>query len=62
MARALTGQVALITGGTNGISKATALRLAQQGVRVILVGRTAAKGEQAIAALAAAVARPEVVR
>ncbi|MBC8170453.1 MAG: SDR family NAD(P)-dependent oxidoreductase [Anaerolineae bacterium] len=51
----LEGQTALVTGGTDGIGKETALRLAQRGAQVILVGRSASKGSEAIAALNAAV-------
>ena len=38
-------QVAVITGGGSGIGKATALRLANEGANVILVGRTMEKLE-----------------
>jgi NAD(P)-dependent dehydrogenase (short-subunit alcohol dehydrogenase family) len=39
---------ALITGGTSGIGLATAKQLAQQGVRVLIVGRNAERGKRAI--------------
>ncbi len=45
----LQGQVALITGGTDGIGKESALRLAKRGAELILVGRNAEKGARAIA-------------
>ena len=35
---------ALVTGATSGLGKAIALRLAQDGMRVIVVGRDAARG------------------
>jgi len=40
----LDGQTAVITGGTDGIGKQVALRLAQRGAQVTLVGRNPSKG------------------
>jgi NAD(P)-dependent dehydrogenase (short-subunit alcohol dehydrogenase family) len=40
---------ALITGGTSGIGRAAANRLAQLGIRVIVVGRNSARGEKTVA-------------
>ncbi|HEX3619378.1 MAG TPA: SDR family oxidoreductase [Candidatus Udaeobacter sp.] len=44
---------ALITGGTSGIGRATAAKLAQIGIHVIVVGRNAERGEKAIAEIRA---------
>lgn len=47
----VTGQVAVVTGGTRGIGLACATALAEAGARVVLVGRAAAQGERVSAAL-----------
>ena len=48
----LTQRVAVVTGGANGIGRATARRLAQSGARVAIWDRVAAVGEATAAALA----------
>ena len=47
------GKVALITGGTGGIGQAIALRLGQQGARVVLTDISTTHAAQALEALAA---------
>ena len=47
------GKTALITGGTSGIGKTTALALAKQGANVVLTGRRAAEGEAVAKAVSA---------
>src|ERR1700674_5359072 len=56
LARVLTmaGKVVLITGGTGGIGKATAIGLATMGARVGITGRDPARTEQAAAEIRAA--------
>jgi NAD(P)-dependent dehydrogenase (short-subunit alcohol dehydrogenase family) len=44
----LDGKVALVTGGTGGIGRETALGLAKLGATVVVVGRDRARGEQAV--------------
>src|SRR5437773_118800 len=45
---------ALITGGTSGIGRATADKLARLGIRVIVVGRNAERGKKTVAEIRAA--------
>lgn len=42
----LAGQVALVTGGTSGIGKATVVALAKAGAHVVLTGRREAEGQK----------------
>ncbi|WP_437815677.1 SDR family NAD(P)-dependent oxidoreductase [Sorangium sp. So ce1078] len=46
------GRVCVITGGTAGIGRATALALAKLGATVVILGRSRERGEQARAELA----------
>lgn len=50
----LENKVALITGGTSGIGRATALTLARQGAAVVIGARRAAEGEAVAAEIRAA--------
>src|SRR5207249_7291385 len=43
------GLSALITGGTSGIGRAVANKLAQLGIHVLVVGRNAERGEKTVA-------------
>jgi NAD(P)-dependent dehydrogenase (short-subunit alcohol dehydrogenase family) len=46
--------IALITGGTSGIGRATANKLAQLGVHVVVVGRNPQRGEKTVTEIRAA--------
>src|SRR6202521_2872785 len=62
LARALpmAGKVVLISGGTGGIGKATAIGLATMGARVGITGRDLARAEQVAADIRAASRNPAV--
>ena len=49
----LSGQVAIVTGGSSGIGRAVALALAEAGVTVVVCGRRLAALEQTVAAIRA---------
>src|SRR5256884_2586839 len=51
---ATNSSTALITGGTSGIGRAAATKLAQLGIHVIVVGRNAERGKQTVADIRAA--------
>jgi retinol dehydrogenase 12 len=50
----MAGRTVVVTGANTGIGRATALALARQGWRVCVASRSAAKGEEAVAAIKAA--------
>ena len=52
---------ALITGGTSGIGRATASKLAQLGIHVLVVGRNPQRGEKAVAEIRAAGAKADFI-
>ena len=49
----LTGKVAIVTGSGQGLGRAIALVLAEEGATIALVGRTASKLEQVAGEIAA---------
>lgn len=56
--RPMTGKAVLITGGSGGIGKATALRLAQMGASVSIIGRDAGRTTTAAREIASASSTP----
>jgi NAD(P)-dependent dehydrogenase (short-subunit alcohol dehydrogenase family) len=50
----LTDKVALVTGGTSGIGRETAIAFAQQGANVVVAGRRAEEGEETVRLIQAA--------
>jgi NAD(P)-dependent dehydrogenase (short-subunit alcohol dehydrogenase family) len=60
----LSGKTAVITGGTSGIGRATAVELARRGARLLLVGRNEERASETLAAIRAAAPKTdaEVIR
>lgn len=54
MGTALAGKVALVTGGSSGIGRATALAFGREGARVVVANRRVEAGEEVAARIAAA--------
>src|SRR5689334_442217 len=52
---------ALITGGTSGIGRATAKKLAQLGIHVLVVGRDAERGKNTVDEIRAAGGRADFI-
>ena len=47
--KTFSGKVALVTGGTSGIGKTTAIEFARAGAKVVLTGRREKEGAQVVA-------------
>jgi NAD(P)-dependent dehydrogenase (short-subunit alcohol dehydrogenase family) len=58
----LAGKRALVTGGTSGIGRASAVALAREGAHVLISGRSEERGRQVVAAIEAAGGEAEFVR
>jgi NAD(P)-dependent dehydrogenase (short-subunit alcohol dehydrogenase family) len=58
----LNGKRALVTGGTSGIGRTTAQALAREGARLLISGRSEARGAEVIAAIKAAGGEAQFVR
>jgi NAD(P)-dependent dehydrogenase (short-subunit alcohol dehydrogenase family) len=54
------GKIVLVTGATNGIGKVTALELAKQGARTVIVGRNRTKTEATVKEIQAHSGNPKV--
>jgi len=53
---------ALITGGTSGIGRATAKKLAQLGIHVVVVGRNVNRGKDTVDEIRAAGGKADFLR
>ena len=53
MAKAFEGKVALVTGATSGIGKASALAFAREGAKVVVAGRRETEGAQTVSEIEA---------
>ena len=49
MSKSYDGKIVLVTGGTSGIGKATAIAFAEAGAKVVLTGRREKEGKQVVA-------------
>jgi NAD(P)-dependent dehydrogenase (short-subunit alcohol dehydrogenase family) len=58
----LAGKTALVTGGTSGIGRATALALARAGARVLISGRSEERGREVVEAVVSAGGAAEFIR
>jgi NAD(P)-dependent dehydrogenase (short-subunit alcohol dehydrogenase family) len=61
MTAELSGSTALVTGGTSGIGRATAVALAGLGAHVVLSGRDAGRGAEAVESIRAAGGKADFV-
>jgi NAD(P)-dependent dehydrogenase (short-subunit alcohol dehydrogenase family) len=57
----LAGATALVTGATSGIGRAAAISLAKRGAHVVISGRDAARGDEAVATIRAAGGKADFV-